>query len=243
MAPSYSLSSFGQYIVIDEGTIEQPWLRYSYLAVNVLLFLIPTILITKQFLTQRIRMSRTKSLSSSLWLITSLLVTYIANNLIRTCYMVDHSYRPVYYYEPELGYQKYLIVEMELGTYSNLVFSSVGYYGFTKLTSFVFVSTESPKKQKNLPRISCLVLNMAYVIGAIGPLIHYTIESPWNFGPFPNFNIAGSSISGVLYLGFVIYSLYIWSPGKSGRKSESSGGGGGGRATRSATKRSSAGRK
>lgn len=226
MPPTYGLSSYGKVMLIDEGIIEAPWLRSIYLAINALLYLIPSVMITKQYLGFKIKLTSTtprssssSNISSSLWLITSIFITFLINNFIRTCHMIDHAYRPVYYHEPEWAYKKYLIVEMELATYSNIIISLCGLFGLRRLLNYIVLFTER-KQQQFEPRLSYLLLNGIYIFGSLFNFVHYTIEPPWNYGPFPNFNIAGAPITVLPYIGLILYTLFYWNPSYSSSSSK-----------------------
>jgi len=52
-----------------------------------------------------------------------------------------------------------------------------------------------------------------YVLGSLFNLVHYTIEPPSNYGPFPNVNIAGTALT-TLPVIFFLFKIHMELPQK-----------------------------
>lgn len=197
----YGISTYGKTYLIDEGIKEYPLIRYIYIMANIVMLVGATIIVTSQYLSHRktfFKLQRRKHVSTSR-LLTPFFVAYMVNNLIRGSHMIDHICRPVYYHEPKWAYEKIWITEMEVPTYANVFVQGLGLIAILKVMRAVL---ETHERQLVLSLISMAL----FIPASAFNIIHYTIEPPSNYGPFPNFNIAGSAISTIPLAILIIYA-------------------------------------
>lgn len=196
----YGISTYGKTYLIDEGIKEYSLIRYVYIMANVLMLLGATIIVTFQYLSYRktvFKVQKRNRVSNSRSL-TPFFVAYMVNNLIRGSHMIDHICRPVYYHEPKWAYAKILITEMEGPTYANVFIQGLGLIAILKVMKAV-----NGVNEKQL--VTSLIYMALFIPASAFNIIHYTIEPPRNYGPFPNFNIAGSAISTIPLALLIIY--------------------------------------
>jgi len=119
------------------------------------------------------------------------------NNALRSAHMVDHTCRPVYYHEPRWAYDKIWLTEMEVPAYVNILMALFAWQGMSLL--FEVISQGQRTKIG-----AALGVMTVYVVGSVFNLVHYTIEPPTNYGPFPNLTIAGTALTTLPIIFFMI---------------------------------------
>ncbi len=197
----YGISTYGKVYLVDEGIKEYSLIRYIYIAANVLMLLGATVIVLVKYLNLRKVISKqTKRNRPSTASLTSFFVAFMVNNLIRGSHMIDHICRPVYYHEPKWAYAKIWITEMEVPTYANVFVQGLGLIAILNVMQAV-IGTEKKKL------VTSLIYMGLFIPASAFNIIHYTIEPPRNYGPFPNFNIAGSAITTIPYAILIIYAL------------------------------------
>lgn len=189
----YGISTYGKIYLIDEGITEFSQIRMIYILANIIILVGATIAVTQQYLTHRKTIYKHQgkkrvSTSATQRLLTPFFIAFMVNNLIRGSHMIDHICRPVYYHEPKWAYAKIWITEMEVPTYAHVFVQGHGLLAILRVMEAVIGTN-----QKRL--IKSLVYMALFVPASAFNIIHYTIEPPSNYGPFPNFNIAGSAIT------------------------------------------------
>lgn len=196
----YGISTYGKTYLIDEGIKEYSTIRYIYILANVLMLLGATAIVSIKYVTLRTTVSKQpKRNRPSMALLTSFFVAFMVNNLIRGSHMIDHICRPVYYHEPRWAYEKIWITEMEVPTYANVFVQGLGLVAILKVMEAV-IGTQRKKIVNSLIYMGLFIPASAFNI------IHYTIEPPRNYGPFPNFNISGSAISTIPLALLIVYA-------------------------------------
>jgi len=192
MSPTFGISSLGKECIIDEGLKEIPPLRYANIAINILLWVGTTVYLVKRHLDLRNDLkgmsARRRQVGVALSYLNYFFVALMVNNALRSSHMVDHICRPVYYHEPKWAYAKIWITELELPTYANLLMALSIWQG----AGTVLNMTAHWNRQGLVKGMAFMTL---YVLGSLFNLVHYTIEPPSNYGPFPNFNIAGTILT------------------------------------------------
>lgn len=201
----YGISTYGKIYLIDEGISEIPPIRYIYILANVLMLLGATIMVTNQYLSHRkiiYKLQKRNRGSASgngvHGFLTPFFIAFMVNNLIRGSHMIDHICRPVYYHEPQWAYAKIWITEMEVPTYANVFVQGLGLIAILKVMKAIIGTQE-----KQL--VTSLIFMALFIPASAFNIIHYTIEPPSNYGPFPNFNIAGSAITTIPLAVLIIY--------------------------------------
>lgn len=196
----YGISTYGQTYVIDEGITEFSLLRYIYILANALMLLVATVVVTREYLNHRKSIFKLQKRNpNSTRIFTQFFVAYMVNNLIRGAHMIDHICRPVYYHEPKWAYEKTFITEMELPTHANVFIQGLGVIAILKVMKAAIAGQD-----KQL--VTSLIYMALFIPASAFNIIHYTIEPPSNYGPFPNFNIAGSALSTIPLIALIIYS-------------------------------------
>lgn len=207
----YGISTYGKVYLIDEG-IEIPSIRYIYILANVLMLLGATIIVTYQYLSHRKtiynlqkRVRASNSVNKAHGSLTPFFIAFMVNNLIRGSHMIDHICRPVYYHEPKWAYEKIWITEMEVPTYANVFVQGLGLLAILKVMKALIESQEDQL-------VKSLIYMALFIPASAFNIIHYTIEPPSNYGPFPNFNIAGSALSTIPLVVLIIYVSKTFEP-------------------------------
>jgi len=203
-ATQYSISSLGQEMVVDEGWGGgPPPLRYIFLGINFLLWLVPTILITQRYMHFRNVLKNgavTRLRSDALEILTCTFVSFMINHAFRSANLIDHTYRPVIYHEPKCIHAKVLFTIMEVPTYANIVMAVLMLLGMPKLMEIITTG-----RRDGILR--GLLMMSLYAAGAMKNLYHYQVEPPTAFGLVPNFLIVGTVITTLPF----IYSLWkVW---------------------------------
>lgn len=196
----YGISTYGKTYLIDEGITEFSLIRHIFILANVLMLLVATLIVTYEYLNHRKSIFKLQKRNrSSTRVLTPFFVAYMVNNLIRGAHMIDHICRPVYYHEPRWAYAKIWIAEMEVPTYANVFVQGLGVIAILKVMKAVIAGHE-----KQL--VTSLIYMALFIPASAFNIIHYTIEPPSNYGPFPNFNISGSAISTIPLVVLIIYA-------------------------------------
>lgn len=197
----YGISTYGKVFLIDEGIKEYSLLRYIYIIANVLMLLIATVMVANEYVRLRKTISKhpKRNQRSTTRSLTPFFVAFMVNNLVRGSHMIDHICRPVYYHEPKWAYAKIWITEMEVPTYANVFVQGLGVIAILKVMNAVI------GVQKRELFTSFIYMGLFIPASAFN-IIHYTIEPPSNYGPFPNFNIAGSALTAIPLALLIIYA-------------------------------------
>jgi len=210
MSPTYGISSLGKEYIIDEGLKEIPPIRYANIAINILLWVATTGYLVKRYLELRKDLkgmsARRRQVGVALYYLNFFFVALMVNNALRSSHMVDHICRPVYYHEPKWAYAKVWITELEIPTYANIGMALLIWQG----AGTVLNMTAHWNRQGLMKGMVVMTL---YVLGSLFNLVHYTIEPPSNYGPFPNVNICGTALT-TLPVVFLLVKIYLELPQK-----------------------------
>lgn len=217
MSPSYGISTYGKEYLLDEGLKDglHP-LRYIFIGLNIILGVGPMIYLTHKFLKLRSglkNISRRRQAANALHILTFAFVSFMVNNVLRSSHMIDHICRPVYYHEPKWAYAKIWITEMEIPTYANAVMAIFILQGMGRLFRVVSQGDRSGL-------FAALTWMALYVLGSLFNLVHYTIEPPTNYGPFPNTNIAGTAVTNIPII-YILIKAWLNVPEGKGVRSSS----------------------
>jgi len=194
---------------MDEGLEEFSPLRIANIAINVLLGGATTGFLVKRYweLRKDVSAKRRQVEGVALRYLNFLFVALMVNNALRSSHMVDHTIRPVYYHEPRWAYAKVLITELELATYANILIALLLWQGAGR----VLTSTATWDRQGFIKGVVFMTLYIMF--GCLFGLIHYTVEPPCNYGPFPNMNIGGTALT-TIPVAVLLVRIYLQLPQK-----------------------------
>jgi hypothetical protein len=213
--PKYGISTYGKTIIIDEGKSETELIRIIYLAWTGLMCIwVNTVVCLhyrKVFESSK-KTPRKDEQRPGLRFI--LLMSFLLSNTLRTLHLLDHMYRPVYYFEPKWAYQKYLVTEIEIPTYIDVTICIFGIIGMPRLLNELSVSIK--KISLSVTTITLLIL---YSVSSGITVIHYFTEPPYKYGIDANFTISGTVVTAVAFGVLVIYTWVTLNPTSSGDRS------------------------
>jgi len=206
VVPKFAISTYVESCIVGEdfGPDGMPLSRYLNGLINCMLLSGLIWFASREYLTLRKALKeggrgkkRHEGEQTALSTLTSLFIAFTVNNLLRGSHMVDHVLRPVYYHEPQWAYEKLYFTECDKPTISHFPITLLALLGITRLMKVI---ASGSRKGMTL----AMIFMTLYILSAFYGLIHYTVEPPSNYGPFPNMNIGGTIITNFPVIFFML---------------------------------------